>query len=99
MAGYAKGAHALGECQQCGFRFKLAQLRSDGQVPNLLVCRTCWDKKNEAEYPVNLSDATALYHPAPDLDAVNSRVIIDSTPIGELVFPNYATTEPFFGEH
>lgn len=93
MSGYAKGLYALGECQQCGFRYKLSQLRSDGQTPNLLVCTPCWDRKNEAEYPVNMSDATALYHPAPDLDAAASRVLEDDTPIAELWFPN----EPVFG--
>lgn len=86
MSGYARGIYSIGECQRCGFRYKLAQLSSDGQVPNLLVCRTCWSKKNEAEYPINLSDATALYHPAPDLDAVNSRVLATSTPVAELLF-------------
>ena len=93
MGGYAKGYRAIGECQQCGFKFMLSQLRSDGQKPNLLVCRTCWDRKNEAEYPIDSSDATALYHPAPDLDAVASRALDDDTPISDLLFPN----EPVFG--
>ena len=93
MAGYARGKLSIGECQRCGFRFKLAQLRSDGQYPNLLVCRSCYSIKNEAEYPINLTDATALYHPAPDLDAEASRVIIDDTPLAEIVFPD----EPYFG--
>lgn len=93
MAGYAKGLYAIAECQQCGFRFKLSQLRSDGQTPNLLVCRSCYDIKNEAEFPINMSDNTALYHPAPDLDAAASRVLEDTTPIAELLFPG----EPVFG--
>ena len=93
MAGYARGKIALGECQRCGFRYRLSQLSSDGQYPGLLVCRPCWSKKNEAEYPVNLTDAIALYHPAPDLDAVNSRVLEDSTPLATLMFPG----EPAFG--
>ena len=93
MAGYAKGTYALGMCQICDFRFKLSQLRSDGQVPGLLVCSACWSRKNEAEFPVDVSDATALYHPAPDLDAANANVLEDDTPIGDLLFPD----QPFFG--
>ena len=42
---------------------------------------------------MNLTDATALYHPAPDLDATASRVLLDDTPISDLLFPG----EPVFG--
>lgn len=93
MAGYAKGTYAIGQCQRCDFRFKLSQLRSDGQVPGLLVCNICWSKKNEAEFPIDASDATALYHPAPDLDAAAANALDDDTPLSDLLFPN----QPVFG--
>ena len=93
MAGYAKGRYSIAQCQRCGDRYKLAQLKSDGQFPGLLVCRICWSRKNEAEFPVDSSDATALYHPAPDVDAVASRALDDDTPIADLWFPG----EPCFG--
>ena len=95
MSNYAKGRIAIAECQRCGFRYRLSQLSSDGQYPNVLVCRDCWSKKNEAEYPINLTDATALYRPAPNLDAVNSRVLADTTPIADITFPGPG--QPFFG--
>ena len=49
--------------------------------------------KNEAEFPINMSDAMALYHPSPDVDAVASRVLNDDTPLAEIVFPS----SPYFG--
>ncbi len=74
MTIYAKGAKAVGQCQRCGGKKKLHELRVDGQT-RLLVCRTCYDHKHPAETPVRTSDAVALRRPAPDLDATASRVI------------------------
>jgi hypothetical protein len=96
MTAYARGTHAIGLCQRCGFVHKLSQLREDGQTPGLLVCDTCWDMEQEAEAPIDVTDATALYHPAPDLDATASRTLEDDTPLAELLWPD-KTTEPYFG--
>ena len=75
MAGYAKGRNAVGYCRRCGDKHKLSELRSDGQVPGLLVCALCYDIKHPAETPVRTDDAVALRRPAPDLDVTASRAI------------------------
>ena len=75
MAAYASGKHAVGYCKRCGEKTKLSALRSDGQIPGLLVCGDCYDMKHPAEYPVRTDDAIALRDPSPDLDAVTSRAI------------------------
>jgi NAD-dependent SIR2 family protein deacetylase len=74
MTVYAKGNHAVGQCQRCGEKKKLHELRDDGQT-HLLVCASCYDIKHPAETPIRTDDAIALYRPAPDLDADASREI------------------------
>lgn len=90
---YATGKRAIGLCQRCGFVYKLNRLRPDGET-NLLVCATCYDVKHPAEEPVNVSDATALRRPAPDLDEANANVLDDDRPLGEILFGAGA----YFGE-
>lgn len=75
MAGYAAGKNAVGHCRRCGDKYKLSELRSDGQIPGLLVCDDCYDIKHPAETPIRTDDAVALRDPAPDLDAAVSREI------------------------
>lgn len=74
MAGYARGKHAKGQCQRCGFVFKLDALIPDGET-NLLVCNDCYDIPHPAEEPFDASDAIALARPAPDLDRAASTVV------------------------
>ena len=90
---YAKGNHALGLCQRCGFQYKLSQLREDGDTA-LLVCNSCFDIAHPAETPIDATDAISLRRPSPDVDATASRVLEDDSPLGEVLgFENY------FGEH
>lgn len=92
--GYATGKHALGECQRCGFTYKLSKLRPDEET-NLLVCGSCFDIKHPAETPIDASDAIGLERPAPDLDATASRVLDDDRPLGEVLgFTNYFGEQP-----
>jgi hypothetical protein len=95
MAAYARGKHAVGQCQQCGGKYKLSALRPDGQT-NLMVCGGCYDIKHPAERPVRTDDAVALRRPAPDLDAAASRVLDDDRPLGEVLFGagNYFGEQP-----
>ena len=87
--GFATGKHAIGMCQRCGFVYPYLTLRKDGYT-NALVCNTCYDIKHPAEEPQDVSDATALRRPAPDLDATASRVLTDSRVLGEVLgFTNY----------
>ena len=84
MAGYAKGKHAKGQCQRCGFVTKLTNLHSDGDVPGLLVCFDCRDMAHPAERTYDVTDSTALRRPAPDMDRASSTL-----PVGVTI----ATTE------
>jgi hypothetical protein len=43
---FASGKHAIAECDRCGFRFKLRQLKSlviKTKNVNILVCTECWE--------------------------------------------------------
>jgi hypothetical protein len=68
---FASGKWAIAECDRCGFRFKLKQLKTlviKTKNVNLLVCPTCWEKDQPqlqlGMYPVN--DPQALRNPRPD---------------------------------
>lgn len=90
---FAMGRHAIGNCSRCGFKYRLGQLRPDGEN-NLLVCDECFDIRHPAKTPINTADAQVLRRPAPDLDATASRALVDDRPLGEVLFG----TAPFFGE-
>lgn len=105
---FASGKRAIAQCDRCGFRTKLKELRpltiKTKQV-NILVCRECWEPDHPqlqlGLYPVN--DPQALRNPRPDLSYPQSRALIDpiligagsSVAIGELslVFPDQIVTE------
>jgi hypothetical protein len=68
---FASGKKAIAECDRCGFRYKLKELRSlviKTKNVNILVCRTCWEPDQPqlslGLYPVN--DPQALRNPRPD---------------------------------
>ncbi len=69
---FASGKHAIAECDRCGFRFKLRQLKSlviKTKNVNILVCPECWNPDQPqlslGLYPVD--DPQALRNPRPDL--------------------------------
>lgn len=68
---YASGKNAIGECDQCGFRYKLRELRSlivKGHDTNVKVCRACWVPDQPqlmlGVFPVD--DPQAVQNPRPD---------------------------------
>lgn len=68
---FASGKKAIAECDRCGFRYKLKELRSlviKTKNVNLLVCRNCWEPDQPqlslGLYPVN--DPQAIRNPRPD---------------------------------
>lgn len=68
---FASGKRAIAECDRCGFRYKLRQLRQlviKTKNINLLVCPSCWEPDQPqlqlGMYPVN--DPQALRNPRPD---------------------------------
>jgi hypothetical protein len=69
---YASGKNAIAECDRCGQRYKLKELKKlivKQQVKNIKVCPTCWDPDQPqlslGMYPVN--DPQAVREPRPDI--------------------------------
>jgi hypothetical protein len=68
---YASGKKAIAECDRCGFRYKLKELREiviKTKNTNILVCPTCWEPDQPqlqlGMYPVD--DPQALRNPRRD---------------------------------
>lgn len=69
---FSSGKHAIAECDRCGFRYKLKQLRSlviKTKNTQILVCSECWEEDQPqlqlGMFPVN--DPQAVRNPRPDL--------------------------------
>lgn len=69
---YASGKKAIAECDRCGFRYKLKELRKltiKTKSTNILVCPSCWEPDQPqlqiGMYPVD--DPQALRNPRPDV--------------------------------
>lgn len=74
---YASGKHAIAECDRCGFRYKLKELRKltiKTKNVNIKVCKTCWEPDQPqlllGMYPVN--DPQAVRDPRPDVSYTQS---------------------------
>jgi hypothetical protein len=74
---FASGKWAISQCDRCGFRYKLKELKTlviKTKNVNLLVCKTCWEPDQPqlqlGMYPVN--DPQALRNPRPDTTYLQS---------------------------
>lgn len=74
---FASGKNAIAECDRCGQRYKLKELKKQvlkTKTYNLLVCPTCWDPDHPqlqlGMYPVD--DPQALRDPRKDLSYYQS---------------------------
>jgi hypothetical protein len=74
---FSSGKNAIAECDRCGFRYKLTQLKKEvikTKQYNLLVCPSCWDPDQPqlslGMYPVD--DPQAVRDPRPDLSYYQS---------------------------
>tara|TARA_R110000822_G_scaffold92140_5_gene212100 strand:- start:132 stop:521 length:390 start_codon:yes stop_codon:yes gene_type:complete len=84
---FSSGKNAIAECDRCGFRFKLTQLRKEvikTKVYNLLVCPQCWDPDHPqlqlGMYPVD--DPQGVRDPRPDISYYQSGLGADGS-LGE----------------
>jgi len=82
---FASGKNAIAECDRCGFRYKLKQLKKEvvkTKTYNLLVCPTCWTPDQPqlqlGMYPVD--DPQAVREPRRDLSYVVSGLLADGNP-------------------
>jgi hypothetical protein len=69
---YASGKHSISECDRCGFRYKLKELRKltiKTKLVSIKVCKNCWEQDQPqlslGLYPVN--DPQAVREPRPDI--------------------------------
>lgn len=84
---YASGKYAISECDRCGQRFKLKELRAEvikTKLYNIRVCHACFDPDHPqlqlGMYPVN--DPQAVREPRPDTSYLASGVNINGFPGG-----------------
>jgi len=82
---FASGKNSIAECDRCGFRYKLKELRKEVvklKERNELVCRSCWDPDHPqlqlGMYPVD--DPQAVRNPRPDRSYVKSGLLADGNP-------------------
>lgn len=68
---FSSGKYSIAECDRCGFRFKLKQLKTltiKTKKVNIKVCPECWEPDQPqlqlGMYPVN--DPQAVRQPRPD---------------------------------
>lgn len=68
---FASGKRAIAECDICGFRYKLKELKMTivrGERTNILACRQCWSPDHPqlslGKYIV--TDPQAIRDPRPD---------------------------------
>jgi hypothetical protein len=74
---FASGKNAIAECDRCGFRYKLKDLKKltiKTKQVNIKVCKTCWEPDQPqlqlGMYPVD--DPQALREPRPDVSYTQS---------------------------
>ena len=68
---YSSGKHSIAECDRCGFRYKLKELRKltiKTKQVSIKVCQNCWEPDQPqlqlGMYPVN--DPQAVREPRKD---------------------------------
>jgi hypothetical protein len=74
---FASGKYSIAECDRCGARYKLKELRQEiikTKLYQLKVCDECWDPDQPqlqlGMYPVD--DPQAVYQPRPDTSYVSA---------------------------
>ena len=79
---FASGRNSIAECDRCGFRFKLKELRREivkTKTINTLVCPSCFDPDQPqlqlGMYPID--DPQAVRNPRPDQSYVSSGLLPD----------------------
>jgi len=84
---FASGKHAIAECDRCGQRYKLKQLKKltiKTKQVNILVCPECWEPDQPqlslGLYPVN--DPQAVRNPRPDVSYQVSGIDVEGDPSG-----------------
>ena len=90
---FASGKYAIAECDRCGFRYKLTELKNlviKTKNVSIKVCPTCWEPDQPqlslGLYPVN--DPQAVREPRPDVSYNSSGTSgLQLTP-GDVGYPS-----------
>lgn len=84
---FASGKNSIAECDRCGQRFKLKELRKEvkkTKTYNLLVCKPCWDPDQPqlllGMFPVD--DPQAVREPRRDSTYIQSGINTEGFPSG-----------------
>lgn len=83
---YAAGKKALGDCDRCGFTYKLNDLQyeiEDGIRNGLRVCSSCFDI-DHPQYKLgelNTADNQSLFNPRPDRGRASSTQYFGFDPV------------------
>lgn len=84
---FASGKYSIAECDRCGQRYKLKELRKltiKVKQVNIKVCPECWEPDQPqlslGLYPVN--DPQAVREPRPDISYLVSGIGPDGSPEG-----------------
>ena len=84
---FASGKWAISQCDRCGQRFKLKQLKSltiKTKKVNILVCPECWEPDHPqlklGMFPVN--DPQALRNPRPEIGYYVGGLDVEGDPSG-----------------
>lgn len=84
---FASGKYSIAECDRCGQRYKLKQLKSEvikTKLFQIKVCPECWDPDHPqlqlGMYPVD--DPQAVRQPRPDTTYVTAGVNVNGFPTG-----------------
>lgn len=84
---FANGIKAIAQCDRCGQRFKLKQLKTEvikQRKYDLLVCPTCWDPDHPqlmlGTFPVD--DPQALRNPRRDTTYITAGVNVSGNLTG-----------------
>ena len=84
---FSSGKNSIAECDRCGFRYKLKELKKltiKTKQVQIKVCKSCWEPDQPqlqlGMYPVD--DPQAVREPRPDTSYVTSGVGNDGYPSG-----------------
>lgn len=102
---FASGKHSIAECDRCGQRYKLKELRTQTvktKPYKVKVCQTCWDPDHPqlqlGMYPV--SDPQAVREPRPDVSYLvsgqNGLQIVDTNSTDQDAFGTAETGSRVF---
>lgn len=84
---FASGKYSISQCDRCGFRYKLKQLKFEvikTKLYQLKVCPECWDPDQPqlqlGMYPVD--DPQGVRQPRPDTTYYTAGIDADGFPSG-----------------